>query len=154
MLSAMRAVIQRVQKASVRINRKEDRSIGTGFLILLGADRGDKKEDADWLLGKILQMRIFEDKDGKMNLSLQDVQGEILLISQFTLLASTKKGNRPSFNRAAPPEEAIPQYEYFLQECRNRHPLRVESGEFGAYMEVSLINDGPVTIQIDSKNRE
>jgi len=154
MLLFMRAVIQRVQKASVRINKKEERSIKAGFMVLLGADKGDSRQDADWLLGKILQMRIFEDEAGKMNLSLKDIEGEILVISQFTLLASTKKGNRPSFNRAAPPEEAIPLYEYFLSECKNKHLHRVEAGEFGAYMEVSLINDGPVTIQIDSRNRE
>ncbi|MDA3958845.1 D-aminoacyl-tRNA deacylase [Oceanispirochaeta sp.] len=150
----MKAVLQRVSRATVTIDRNETRSIGPGLLILLGISHEDTKEDIHWLTGKISGMRIFTDPDGKMNLSVQDIKGEILVVSQFTLFASTKKGNRPSFNKAAPPELAIPLYNDFVSELRKNTGLHTETGEFGAYMEVQLCNDGPVTILIDSKNRE
>ncbi len=148
----MRALIQRVSEASVVIGGRTKGKIDTGLLILLGIEEDDAKDDIDWLVAKITNMRIFSDTEGKMNLSVQDVNGAALVVSQFTLHASTKKGNRPSFIRAARPEQAIPLYESFKRELAQNIP--VESGEFGADMKVSLINDGPVTIWIDSKNRE
>ncbi|MES2799008.1 MAG: D-aminoacyl-tRNA deacylase [Bacteroidota bacterium] len=151
----MRALIQRVKKASVEIeNDTEDRSIGQGLLVLIGIEHEDKLEDADYLLQKITQLRIFSDAEGKMNLSLKDIQGSILVVSQFTLFASTKKGNRPSFIQSAGPETAIPLYEYFLKHLNDSFEFIVKSGIFGADMQVSLVNDGPVTILIDSKNKE
>ena len=123
-------------------------------MILLGIARGDERSDADWLAGKIAGMRIFEDEDGKMNLPVTEIGGDALIVSQFTLTASTKKGNRPSFDPAAPPPEAIPLYEYFTELMRAKVPGEVKTGEFGASMQVSLINDGPVTIIIDSRVRE
>ena len=123
-------------------------------MILLGVARGDEKADADWLAGKIAGMRIFEDDAGKMNLSVADIGGEALIVSQFTLTASTRKGNRPSFDPAAPPPEAIPLYEYFTELMRRNIPGTVKTGEFGASMKVSLVNEGPVTIVIDSRVRE
>ena len=150
----MRAVIQRVKESSVRINNEVERHIDQGILILLGIEDSDSNEDVIWLASKILGLRIFSDDDGKMNLSVRDIEGEILVISQFTLFGSTKKGNRPSFIKAAKPEIAIPIYEEFLNELKFNSELKVERGEFGADMEVKLINDGPVTILIDTKNRE
>lgn len=150
----MRIVAQRVSEASVKINGKVKGSIEQGILILLGIEHDDNQEDADYLIQKISQLRIFSDHDGKMNLSIADVNGEFLLISQFTLHASTKKGNRPSYIRAARPEQAIPLYQYFIDQLKKTSQLSVETGEFGADMKVSLINDGPVTILMDSKNRE
>lgn len=150
----MRAVIQRVQNASVFIDGKVRSSIGVGLMILLGIEETDLQEDLEWLSGKIARLRIFMDSEELMNLSLQDIGGEALVISQFTLHASTKKGNRPSFIRAARPETAIPLYEKFIQKLETDTGQRVMCGEFGAYMQVELINDGPVTIMIDSKNRE
>ena len=150
----MRAVIQRVQNASVSIDSKVRSSIGVGLMILLGIEETDLQEDIEWLSGKIARLRVFRDSKELMNLSLQDIGGEALVISQFTLHASTKKGNRPSFIRAAKPETAIPLYEKFIQQLENDTGQRVMCGEFGAYMQVELINDGPVTIMIDSKNRE
>ena len=150
----MRAVIQRVQNASVFIDGKVRSSIGVGLMILLGIEETDLQEDLEWLSGKIARLRIFMDSEELMNLSLQDIGGEALVISQFTLHASTKKGNRPSFIRAARPETAIPLYEKFIQQLETDTGQRVMCGEFGAYMQVELINDGPVTIMIDSKNRE
>ena len=150
----MRIVLQRVEEASVEIGIKINGSIGKGFLILLGIEEEDKEEDIDWLIQKICKLRIFEDDAGKMNLSIQDIQGEILVVSQFTLFASTKKGNRPSFIKAAKPEIAVPLYDSFLSKIKKESGLKIDSGEFGANMKVSLCNDGPVTIWIDSKNRE
>ena len=150
----MRIVLQRVEEASVEIGIKINGSIGKGFLILLGIEEEDKEEDIDWLIQKICKLRIFEDDSGKMNLSIQDIKGEILVVSQFTLFASTKKGNRPSFIKAAKPEIAVPLYDSFLSKIKKESGLKIDSGEFGADMKVSLCNDGPVTIWIDSKNRE
>lgn len=150
----MRIVLQRVSEASVNINGKETRSIGQGYVILVGIEDADEKEDADWLASKISGLRVFSDEEGKMNLSAKDVDGELLIISQFTLHASTKKGNRPSYIKAAKPEKAIPLYEYFVEACERNFPTKVLTGEFGADMKVSLVNDGPVTICIDTKNKE
>ncbi len=150
----MRVVIQRAARASVLINNTEERSVAKGLVVLLGIEDIDENADADWLINKISSLRIFSDAEGKMNLSLQDIDGELLIISQFTLHASTKKGNRPSFIKAARPEKAIPLYEYFISKSEERHHGKVQTGEFGADMQVSLVNDGPVTIIIDSKNRE
>lgn len=149
----MLVVIQRVSEAGVSINGKTVGAIRKGLLILLGIETADEQADADWLIRKLLALRIFDDSDGVMNLSVRDVNGELLVISQFTLHASTKKGNRPSYIKAARPETAIPLYNYFLQRCENELARQVSSGEFGADMQVSLVNDGPVTIIIDSKNR-
>ena len=148
----MRALIQRSKQASVTIEGEVKASIPLGLVVLLGVEHEDTREDADWLVGKIAQMRIFGDSEGKMNLSVKDVGGEVLVVSQFTLHASTKKGNRPSFIRAARPEGAIPLYEYFKSTLAKEVP--VQSGVFGADMQVALINDGPVTIWMDSKAKE
>jgi D-tyrosyl-tRNA(Tyr) deacylase len=150
----MRIVIQRVSKAEVLINQEHSRSIGWGLVVLLGIEEADGTEDIEWLCGKILRLRIFNDDAGVMNLSVQDIGGDVLLISQFTLHASTKKGNRPSYIRAARPEISIPLYERFAQELSAGLGKPVVTGEFGAYMAVSLVNDGPVTIVVDSKDRE
>ncbi len=150
----MRAVIQRVSEASVMIDDKLKGRIRSGFLVLLGIEENDNDEDVTWLSQKIVNMRIFGDENGMMNRSLSDIDGNILLISQFTLHAMTKKGNRPSFIRAARPEQAIPLYEKFIRSLEQELNKKIETGEFGADMKVSLVNDGPVTIIIDSKNRE
>ena len=150
----MRAVIQRVQKASVSIEGEEKSLIEMGLLILLGIEESDLLEDVNWLSGKIVRLRVFRDNEGVMNLALNDVQGDVLVISQFTLHASTKKGNRPSYIRAARPETAIPLYKKFIHQLEADTGRKVITGEFGAYMQVELINDGPVTIIIDSQNRE
>lgn len=150
----MRTVIQRVSESSVSINDKIVGTIDNGLMILLGIEQEDNTSDIEWLVGKIMKLRIFSDDDDKMNLNISDVDGAFLVISQFTLHASTKKGNRPSFIKAARPEVAIPLYEKFIEELGSRTGLRVESGEFGGDMKVSLINDGPVTIIIDTKLRE
>ena len=150
----MRVVIQRVSEASVAIAGEVKSSIGRGLLILLGVEASDGQEDIDWLCKKISQLRIFNDDQGKMNLSVQDVNGEMIVVSQFTLHASTKKGNRPSYIRAAPPDTAIPLYEEFVEKLRAVSGLKTGTGEFGADMKVGLVNDGPVTIVIDSKQRE
>jgi D-aminoacyl-tRNA deacylase len=150
----MRIVLQRVSEAAVEIEGKIHGEIGSGLLLLLGIETDDTSEDIDWLLGKVLQMRIFSDKEGKMNESLLDQDGEMLIISQFTLHASTKKGNRPSFIKASRPELAIPLYEAFIAKAKMEIPGKVQTGVFGADMKVSLINDGPVTIGLDSKNKE
>lgn len=149
----MIAVIQRVSEASVKIEEKIKGSIQTGFLILLGITHDDTLEDVEWLSKKIIGMRIFSDAEGKMNLDLKSVNGDILLISQFTLHASTKKGNRPSFIEAARPEVAIPLYEQMITQLSKDLDKDIQTGEFGADMKVSLVNDGPVTILIDSKNK-
>jgi D-tyrosyl-tRNA(Tyr) deacylase len=150
----MRAVIQRVTESTVSIDGKEHARIGRGFLILLGIEEADSSEDIEWLCGKISRLRVFDDKNGVMNLPITEVQGEILLISQFTLHASTKKGNRPSYIKAAKPETAIPLYEKFAGELSTQAGTEVKTGVFGAMMQISLINDGPVTIIIDTKNKE
>lgn len=149
----MRIVIQRVSEAAVKIDGRINGQIGTGMLILLGIEHEDDESDADWLIQKVCALRIFSDEEGKMNLSINDVSGRFLVVSQFTLHASTKKGNRPSYIQAARPEQAIPLYEYFVQTLGNSSGTKIETGEFGADMKVSLVNDGPVTLLIDSKNR-
>lgn len=150
----MRAVIQRVSKASVSIAGQVKSEIGLGLLVLLGIENADTDEDIQWLSKKISQLRIFNDEHGVMNLSTQDVDGELICVSQFTLHAKTKKGNRPSYIHAAPPEIAIPLYEKFVAQIENDLGKTVGTGEFGAMMEVSLVNDGPVTIVIDTKMKE
>ena len=149
----MIAVIQRVSIAEVKVAKVSIASIEKGLLILLGVEEVDNNEDLNWLVKKIVQMRIFSDEEGKMNLSALDVQAEFLVISQFTLHAKTKKGNRPSFMKAAKPSQAKALYEEFIQELSIQSSHRVQYGKFGADMQVSLINDGPVTIIIDTKNR-
>ncbi len=148
----MRALIQRSKNASVTIAGEITGSISHGLVVLLGVEHEDTAEDADWLAAKIAQMRIFSDAEGKMNLGVKDVGGSVLVVSQFTLHASTKKGNRPGFTRAARPEQAIPLYEHFMATLAQEVP--VKKGVFGADMQVALINDGPVTIWMDSKARE
>lgn len=150
----MRIVVQRVSEAKVTIDGQVKGQIQHGFLILLGIEQEDERTDADWLIQKICGLRVFGDNEGKMNLNLEDVNGSVLLISQFTLHASTKKGNRPSYIKAARPETAIPLYEYFIETLSKELKKDIQTGEFGADMKVSLINDGPVTIIIDSKNKE
>lgn len=150
----MRAVIQRVKKASVTIEGEVFSSIGQGLLILLGIEEEDTKEDIEWLSAKIARLRIFSDENEAMNLSVLDVDGECLVVSQFTLHAQTRKGNRPSFIKAARPETAIPLYEKFVSALREETGKEIATGSFGAMMDVELINDGPVTIWIDTKNRE
>ncbi len=150
----MRVIVQRVSEASVSVDQQVVGSINQGVLILLGIGTDDSEADADWLLQKIVALRIFNDADGVMNRSLIDVGGEALLISQFTLMAATKKGNRPSFIKAARPEQAIPLYEYCIDKLEKLLGQKIATGIFGADMKVHLLNDGPVTIPIDSKNRE
>lgn len=150
----MRIVIQRVSEASVVSDGILTGSIQHGFVVLLGIEHEDTREDADWLIQKLVNMRIFGDEDSKMNRSLLEVSGALLVISQFTLHASTKKGNRPSFIQAARPEVAIPLYDYFVSQCILQIPTGVQTGVFGADMKVALVNDGPVTVIMDSKNRE
>ncbi len=150
----MRAVIQRVGQASVTITGSVKGVIGPGLVVLLAVEEADTAEDIAWLSGKIIRLRIFDDDAGVMNRSVQEVGGDILLISQFTLFASTKKGNRPSYTRAARPEIAVPLYERFLARLTQDLGKAVPTGEFGAHMDVSLTNDGPVTIIIDSKLKE
>jgi D-aminoacyl-tRNA deacylase len=150
----MRIVLQRVSEASVTIDYKISGKIKKGYLLLIGIENEDTQEDIDWLCCKISKMRLFSDEKSKMNLSIQDIGGEILVVSQFTLHASTKKGNRPSFIKAAKPEIAIPLYEQFLKNISTAIDKPIQTGEFGAHMDVSLINDGPVTILIDSKVRD
>ncbi|MFN5310994.1 MAG: D-aminoacyl-tRNA deacylase [Flavobacteriales bacterium] len=147
----MRVVIQRVSEAAVNIDGANVGKIQQGLLILLGIETEDQEGDADYLVQKISNLRIFSDAEGKMNLSIQDVGGQFLVVSQFTLHASTRKGNRPSYIRAARPEQAIPLYEYFLTELQKTSPSPIQTGQFGADMQVALVNDGPVTIIMDSK---
>jgi D-tyrosyl-tRNA(Tyr) deacylase len=149
----LRVLIQRVSEASVKINGSVRGAIDQGLLLFVGIENEDTTEDIEWLIKKIIQMRIFSDGEGKMNVSVQDSNGSILVISQFTLHASTKKGNRPSYIKAARPEIAIPLYEEFLKKLSAQN-IPVESGEFGADMKVGLINDGPVTIWLDSRNKQ
>ena len=148
----MKTVIQRVSEAKVKVDGKIVGEIAHGLLLLIGIDEEDEQADADWLVQKILNLRIFGDQEGKLNLSVLDTSGEILCISQFTLIADYRKGNRPSFIKAAKPEKAIPLFDYFKAEL-SKSSLKIESGIFGADMKVSLVNDGPVTIVMDSKTK-
>jgi len=150
----MRAVIQRVRQAEVKIQGETRGVIGVGLLVLVAVEATDAAEDIEWLAGKIIRLRLFPDDQGVMNRSVQEIGGEILVVSQFTLFASTKKGNRPSYIRSAPPEVAIPRYEQFKARLAQELGKPVASGEFGADMQVGLVNDGPVTLWIDSKARE
>ena len=150
----MRVVLQRVQHASVTVENKVFGKIESGILVLVGFEESDNEEDYEWMINKIIQLRIFPDENGVMNISLQDIQGEILVVSQFTLHASTKKGNRPSYIKSSPPQTARNQYNQFVDLIKTKYIPKIETGEFGADMKVDLRNDGPVTICIDSKNKE
>jgi D-aminoacyl-tRNA deacylase len=150
----MRAVIQRVSRASVTINGQVAPAIQSGLLVLLGVEDADTSEDIEWLSGKIVRLRVFNDEHGVMNRSVQEVGGEVLVVSQFTLFASTKKGNRPSWIRAAKPEVAVPLYEAFVRKLGDDLGKPIRTGEFGADMKVALVNDGPVTLFIDSRAKE
>lgn len=150
----MKTVIQRVNFASLKIDNKEYSRISNGLLLLIGFEADDNIEDLEWVSQKIINMRIFGDEHDKMNLSVKDIDGEIMIVSQFTLLASTKKGNRPSFIKAAKPEQAIPLYDKFVEIVKNQFSNKVATGKFGAYMKINFENDGPVTILLDSKNKE
>ena len=148
----MKVVLQRVSEASVQLDGKIAGEISQGLMLLIGVDENDENADADWLVKKVLDVRIFSDEDGKMNHSVKDIKGEILCISQFTLISDYKKGNRPSYIKAARPEKAIPLFDYFKDEIK-KSGLKTESGIFGADMKVSLVNDGPVTLVLDSKTK-
>lgn len=150
----MRTIIQRVKRASVTVNNKIIASIEKGLLIFIGIEDEDNEQDVNWLCAKIARLRIFADEKGLMNISLNEINGGILVVSQFTLHASTKKGNRPSFIKAAKPEVAVPLYNSFIKNLENETGNKVQTGEFGAYMDISLVNDGPVTIFMDTKNKE
>lgn len=150
----MRAVIQRVSRASVTMEGTKTADINAGLLVLVGIEDADTQEDVDWLAAKIVRMRIFADADGVMNLSVQEINGDVVVVSQFTLHAQTKKGNRPSYIKASKPDAAIPLYEAFVQKISKELGKAVQTGRFGADMKVELLNDGPVTIIIDSKNKE
>ena len=150
----MRAIVQRVTEAHLTINREAEKQIGPGLVVLLGIESEDGKQDVEWLSKKISRLRIFDDSHGVMNLSLGEIGGDMMIVSQFTLHASTKKGNRPSYIRAAPPEIAIPIYEDFIAQVETDAGQTVVTGEFGATMQINLTNDGPVTIVIDTKNKE
>lgn len=150
----MRAVLQRVTEANCKVAAEVTGNIDTGFLVLLGIEEHDTQEDLEWLAGKIVNMRVFSDENGLMNKALADIDGNILLISQFTLFAATKKGNRPGFTRAARPDKAVPLYENMIKQLSLLLGKKIQTGIFGADMKISLVNDGPVTIIIDSKNKE
>ncbi|MBT7306381.1 MAG: D-tyrosyl-tRNA(Tyr) deacylase [Bacteroidetes bacterium] len=150
----MRVVIQRVKEASVSVQGVKISEIQKGLLILVGVETQDTQQDIDWLVAKVAKLRIFEDPLGAMNVSLQDIDADVIVVSQFTLHASTKKGNRPSFIKAAKPEVAIPLYQGFVDSLEKQLDKKIQTGQFGAMMDVALINDGPVTITIDSKNKE
>ncbi|MFT5256078.1 MAG: D-tyrosyl-tRNA(Tyr) deacylase [Candidatus Paceibacteria bacterium] len=150
----MRVVIQRVKEASVSVQGAKISEIQKGLLVLVGVETTDNQQDIDWLVAKVAKLRIFEDLDGAMNVSLQDIDADVIVVSQFTLHASTKKGNRPSFIKAAKPEVAIPLYQGFVDSLEKELDKKIQTGQFGAMMDVALINDGPVTIMIDSKNKE
>lgn len=148
----MKVVLQRVSEASVKVDSEIVGKIDQGLMLLIGVDENDENSDADWLVKKIIDVRVFSDKDGKMNHSVKEINGEILCISQFTLISDYKKGNRPSYIKAAKPEKAVPIFEYFKNELK-KSGLKIESGIFGADMKVSLVNDGPVTLVFDSKTK-
>ena len=150
----MKVVIQRVSQARVKVCDKIISEIKLGFLILLGVEKSDSKQDIDWLVNKISNLRVFSDNELKMNLSIKDIKGEIIVVSQFTLHAKTKKGNRPSYIKAANPEQAESLYKEFILQLKNESAVSVQSGVFGANMQVDIVNDGPVTIIMDSKNKE
>lgn len=150
----MRVVIQRVKHASVTVDEKIISKIGNGLLVLVGFEEADTDEDFEWMTNKIIQMRVFPDENGVMNISVESTKGEILVVSQFTLHASVKKGNRPSYIKASKPEQAKNQYEEFVKVLQNKYLSPIQTGEFGADMKVELLNDGPITICIDSKNKE
>jgi D-tyrosyl-tRNA(Tyr) deacylase len=150
----MRALIQKVSHASITIDKDQTKKMGPGLVLLLGIEESDGPSDIEWLSGKISRLRIFDDEQGIMNLSIQDVNGDIMIVSQFTLHASTRKGNRPSYIKAASPEKAIPLYKSFIEQMQQELGKPVVTGKFGAYMQVNLCNDGPVTISIDTKNKE
>lgn len=150
----MRLLIQRVSRASVTIASEEFSHIGKGLMVLVGIEQADTQEDIDWLVGKLSRLRIFDDEQGVMNLDIQQIEGEVMVVSQFTLHASTKKGNRPSYIKAAPEAISRPMYEKFIERLQEALGKEVATGSFGADMQVELVNDGPVTIWIDSKNRE
>ncbi len=147
----MRAVVQRVSQCAVKVEGREHSRIGSGFLIFLGIGRDDTDQDVRYLVDKIVQLRVFEDDAGKMNLSIKDVAGELMVVSQFTLYGDCRKGRRPSFSKAAPPDEAKALYKLFCTTCQEKHDLMVKTGVFQAHMEVELVNDGPVTLLLDSK---
>lgn len=150
----MRVLVQRVKNAHVLINKKEKRSIGLGLMVLLGIEHEDESNDVQWLVNKVLNLRVFADESGIMNKSLLDIKGELMVVSQFTLMAATKKGNRPSYIRAAKHQHAIPLYELFVNTAETNLRSKVATGSFGADMEIEFVNYGPVTIWIDSKNKE
>ncbi len=150
----MRAVVQRVSEASIAIDGKPSGTMQRGIVLLLGVGQSDSEKDIDWLLSKILNLRIFEDSDGKMNQSLIDISGDLMIVSQFTLFGNMKKGNRPSFNHSAPPDIAIPLYDTFVAKAREAAPAIVLTGSFGAHMDVRLTNDGPVTLILDTENKD
>lgn len=150
----MRAVIQRVTSAGVEVEAGKNAKIGSGFMILIGIENADDITDIEWLCKKIVGLRVFDDEQGRMNLSIGDIDGNVLVVSQFTLHASTKKGNRPSYVKAAKPDVAIPLYEQFVKYLETTLGKEVKTGEFGAYMKITLVNDGPVTILMDSKRKE
>ena len=150
----MRFVIQRVNRASVTVHGADSRSIGKGLMVLAGIAKGDTQNDIDWLTRKLVNLRIFEDEGGKMNLSVQDIDGEIMIVSQFTLFATTKKGNRPGFNASAQPDEAVPLYNSLIKTIQSLTGKMPATGEFGASMDIDMVNHGPVTIIIDSRNQE
>lgn len=150
----MRVVIQRVSSANVTISGSVTGAIGAGFMVLLGIETGDTKEDAEWLCGKIAQLRVFSDENGLMNHDITQAGGDVLVVSQFTLHASYKKGNRPSFIKAARPEQAIPLYHHFISSLADKLDKPIATGTFGADMKIALVNDGPVTILMDTKNKE
>ena len=150
----MRIVIQKVKKASVTVKKEVVSEIGNGMLVLVGIEDADTEEDIVWLVKKMLKLRIFNDENGIMNLSVQDVAGDIIVVSQFTLFANTKKGNRPSYIRSSKPDFAVPMYKKFVEKTEQQLGKKIGTGEFGAMMDVSLVNDGPVTIIIDSKQKD
>ena len=153
-VNEMRIVIQKVKQASVTIENKQVSSIEKGLLVLLGIEDADTDDDIDWLVKKMLNLRIFDDENGVMNLSVNDVAGDVIVVSQFTLFANTKKGNRPSYIRSSKPDFAIPMYEKFINKTETALGKKIGTGKFGAMMDVSLVNDGPVTIIIDSKQKD
>lgn len=150
----MRVVVQRVSRASIRIDHQEGESMKQGIVVLAGFENSDTSEDLDWIGRKLLNLRIFDDEEGIMNRSVEEVNGSILIVSQFTLHASTRKGNRPSYIKAAKPDIAIPLYEEFVAKLVASTRLKIHTGNFGSYMEIELVNDGPVTISMDTKNKE